>query len=653
MRGLRFRSVVSAGIALSIFATVVVVRQAGGLQGLEVGTYDWMLRLQPRLVLDDNPIVLIKLRELEIQRYGHPLCDARLALALAKLLAAEPRGIGVDIYRDIPIETCGGQVGNNALPNTDTDLADVATRTDRVVMLTKPLEDPPIPPPAFLEGTNQIAVPDFPIDGNGIVHRGLLLTFVEDDMYFSLGLQLAIRYLAEEGIELVGDEEHPEWMRLGETTIPPFAADDGGYVGADDAGYQFMMDYAVGHEGFPSFALEALFRDEIPADALRGKIVLLGTESQTVKDEFFTPLSAGLENPLLLGVEAHGHLVSQLIRFAHGEAQPLRSWTERQEIAWIFAWCVFGAVLGLWNRSGWVSALIAIAGYGGLTLFAYQQLTQSLWLPYVPTAAGSIATAGLVTAYRAMAERAERSAVTDLFSRFLRPEVADLIWEKRDEFIGPDSRPKAQKITLTALMSDLQGYTTASEAMDPADLMAWVNEYMNTMANLVGEYGGVVDDYAGDGIKANFGFPIPSVTDEEIRSDARNAVDCALAMGRAMDALNDSWRVRQMPTGRVRVGIYTGEAVVGILGGGKSLKYTTVGDTVNTAARLESFAKDEFSSGGETSDWRVLIGDGTMGWLDDGFLTQDIGSHALKGKHEEIRIYRVLGASDSGPPPST
>jgi adenylate cyclase len=196
-------------------------------------------------------------------------------------------------------------------------------------------------------------------------------------------------------------------------------------------------------------------------------------------------------------------------------------------------------------------------------------------------------------------------------------------------------------------MSDLQGYTTASEAMDPEALMGWINEYMNMMADLVGEFGGVVDDYAGDGIKANFGFPVPSVTDEQICADADNAVRCALAMGEAMDRLNDSWTARGMPTGRVRVGIYSGPAVVGILGGGRSMKYTTVGDTVNTAARLESFAKAEFSAEEEFSSWRVLIGDGTMDLLDGGFTTQDIGSHALKGKHEEIRIFRVLGTSDS------
>ena len=75
------------------------------------------------------------------------------------------------------------------------------------------------------------------------------------------------------------------------------------------------------------------------------------------------------------------------------------------------------------------------------------------------------------------------------------------------------------------------------------------------------------------------------------------------------------------------------------------MKYTTVGDTVNTAARLESFAKDDFSAQTERSDWRILIGDTTMQYLGDSLRTEDLGSHALKGKQETTRIYRVLGTS--------
>jgi adenylate cyclase len=642
----RSRLAISALITAVTFAVIAGARSVGSLEELELGAYDWLLRSRPVIPLEDNPVVLIKLREEEIQKYGHPLCDARMAVALAKLQKLGAIAIGVDIYRDNPIESCMGEVGDIGLPEEDTDLAEVARRDNRVVWVTKPADDLPIRPPAFLEGTDQIGTSDISVDNNGIVHRVLIAYSLLGKPYYSLSFQLAFRYLLPENIFAVNDPDQPGLMRLGETTIPRLQPDDGGYHAADTGGYQYMLDYALGHGGFPTYTLEELYSDAIPEAAVRGKVAILGTDSGTVKDRFATPMSEGLSsNPFMLGMELHAHAVSQLIRFAHGEAEPITSWSQRAEFGWTLLWCVLGGALGFWNRSGWFTA---VAGVGGsIALFGACRVAigAALWIPLVPPLLASAASAALVTSYRAFREHAERSEVTGLFSKFLRPEVAKAIWDQRDQFIGPDDRPRAQSIVLTSLMSDLQGYTTASEAMGPEALMNWINDYMVIMANLVGDHGGVVDDYAGDGIKANFGFPIPSATEDAIGKDAHNAVNCALAMGVAMGRLNADWRARGLPTGRVRVGIFTGPAVVGILGGRKSMKYTTVGDTVNTAARLESFAKEDFSSQAERSDWRILIGESTMQRLGGAFRTEDLGSHELKGKHERTRIYRILGMS--------
>jgi adenylate cyclase len=201
-------------------------------------------------------------------------------------------------------------------------------------------------------------------------------------------------------------------------------------------------------------------------------------------------------------------------------------------------------------------------------------------------------------------------------------------------------------------MSDLEGYTAASEKLEPQALMSWIDEYMSAMAQLVEEHGGSVDDYAGDGIKANFGFPVASEGDSAVDADAAAAVRCAVAMGARMEALNRSWRERDLPTGRCRVGIFTGPAVIGCIGGDRSLKLTSVGDTVNTAARLESFHKDEFQEESGDSDWRVLIGEETMRRTQGLFRVESIGEQGLKGKGSPVAIYRVLGVSSIDAPPS-
>ena len=643
----RSRLAVSALITAVVFAVIAGARSIGWLEALELSTYDWLLRSRPRVEMDDTSVVLIKLREEEIQKYGHPLCDARMAVALAKLQDLDAIAIGVDIYRDIPIPSCSGQLGNPQLPGENTDLAEVTLRDGRVVMIAKPLENPPIAPPSFLEGIGQVAVPDFNVDKDGIIRRGLITYHSHENVpYFSLSLQLALRYLQAQEIYPTNDPDQPELIRIGDMTVPMFQSNDGGYHDADAGGYHYLLDFALGQGAFPSYTLEDLYSGSIPEGAVRGRIVLLGTESTTVKDRFSTPLSAGRsEDPMMLGMEIHAHAANQLIRFASGEARAITSWSQRAEFAWTLAWCLLGGAFGYWSRSGWLTAISGLLGVGVLIGACHVAMGRSIWIPLVPPLLATGVAAALVTSYRAIRERAERSEVTGLFSKFLRPEVAKAIWDQRDQFIGPDDRPRAQSIVLTSLMSDLQGYTTASESMDPASLMNWINEYMVVMANLVGDYDGVVDDYAGDGIKANFGFPIPSATEDAIGKDANNAVNCALAMGAAMDRLNTDWQSRDLPTGRVRIGIFTGPAVVGILGGRKSMKYTTVGDTVNTAARLESFAKDEFSAQEKRNNWRILIGDTTLQYLGGAYHTEDLGSHALKGKHETTRIHRLTGTA--------
>lgn len=144
-------------------------------------------------------------------------------------------------------------------------------------------------------------------------------------------------------------------------------------------------------------------------------------------------------------------------------------------------------------------------------------------------------------------------------------------------------------------------------------------------------------------LMANFGFPVPSESEAAIDADAVAAVRCALAMGDKMRELNTSWEARGLRRGRCRVGICTGPAVVGCVGADRSLKYTSVGDTVNTAARLESFDKEQFISEAPGVISRVLVSEETWRRSRDEFEIVDLGAHALKGKQAPVKIYRVMG----------
>ena len=161
------------------------------------------------------------------------------------------------------------------------------------------------------------------------------------------------------------------------------------------------------------------------------------------------------------------------------------------------------------------------------------------------------------------------------------------------------------------------------------------------MAQEAARFGGIVDDYYGDGLKADFGIPVPRCGDEEINADAVAAVQCALAMEAALQRLNVHWRGEGLPPGAIRLGVATGEVVAGSLGETDRLKYSVVGDTVNIAARLESL--DDSDHDFSIKPCRILIAEETRARLGGRFATRYLGNVPLKGKEVRIRVSEVLG----------
>jgi len=218
-------------------------------------------------------------------------------------------------------------------------------------------------------------------------------------------------------------------------------------------------------------------------------------------------------------------------------------------------------------------------------------------------------------------------------------EVAENIWKERDQFIQ-DGRPRSQKLTVTTMFTDFKGFTSVAEKMTPQELIDWLNIYLEGMAGIVMAHGGVIDTFTGDGLKADFGTPIPRLTEEEIGRDAVNAVSCAVAMKSEMERVNTVCEERGLPTVSMRIGLHTGQVVAGTLGSKERLKYTTIGDAVNIASRLESFAK-EVTFGSESC--RVVVGESTKQYLNSNFIVEEIGEVSLKGRGQKVRAFCVLG----------
>jgi adenylate cyclase len=245
-------------------------------------------------------------------------------------------------------------------------------------------------------------------------------------------------------------------------------------------------------------------------------------------------------------------------------------------------------------------------------------------------------------------EKRERASLMHLFARHVSPEVAQAIWKQRDQFLE-GGRPRSQKLVETVMFIDLKRFTSLTERMDPHALIDWLNTYLEAMAHLVMEHGGVIDEYTGDGFKADFGVPVPRKSEAEICQDALNAVNCALAMGTEVKRLNAIWQERNLPTADMRIGIFTGPVVAGSLGSARRLKYTTIGDTVNIASRLESFDKDYLGPNSANPACRILIGEATLQCLGNQFRAYKVGEVSLKGKVQKITIYCLVGRLDGRP----
>ena len=632
----RSRIAMSVLIGTAVFLCLAGLRYHGSLESLELSAYDWYVRLQPESAALDSPIVLIEIRESDLQRTGWPVNDATVARMLRTILQHDPCVIGLDIYRDIPV------------PPGSQELERVLTQNRNIIVSMKFAGDEKldIPPPSVLKGTEQVGFNDVIVDPGGIVRRGLLFLDDGKTVSYSFALRLALVYLKRAGVIPQTDPANPHHLRLGNTTIKPFGPDDGGYVQADARGYQFLLNFRKARTPFPSFSATHLLSAQLPPQAIQGKIVLIGTRSEGVKDFFFTPLSRGLHSSQhISGIALHARIVSELLNFAVQKSSPILTMSDGQEWSWILLWSLGGGIIGMVMRSPWRFSLFTLLGLLVLVFLTYAAFSRGWWIPFIPPAITWFISAAVVTAYMSNVEKMERASLMQLFSRHVSKDVAELLWKERDLFLK-GGRLQSRKLTATVLFTDLQDFTTLSEKMDPQPLIDWLNTYLEGMAALVMQHGGIVDDYAGDGLKADFGVPFPRTTEAEIGQDVVNAVNCALAMEQELNRLNVNWRERNLPTANMRIGIFTGPVVAGSLGSSQRLKYTTVGDTVNIASRLERLSKDLAGFDFEDRSCRILVGESSLPYLGDRFETKKVGEVSLKGKVEKITVHCLIGRVD-------
>ena len=601
---------------------VIGVRALGGLQAVELRAADLLTRLTAAPSDDPPPLLVITASEADIRTRGWPLPDGVLADALARLRVLSPAVVGVDVYRDRPVG-----------PGTER-LSSLLADWPAVIWVTK-FGGPgsaAVAPPAGLAETDRHGFADVIVDPDGVVRR--IPLFLDDGERFetAFALQLAARLLAAEGVRLTAAEANPEWLAVGRTALPPLESGDGPYRAIDDRGYQIALDYARGERPGAQATLSDLLDGRLTDAEVAGRVVLIGTRAQTVKDTFETPFTAVREAPAS-GVDLHGLTVEQLLRHGLDGAPPVRGLPGWLAAAWIVGAGMLGALAGGRSRG-----LATFAGGAGLLVVGqggavYSLTAAAYWTPAAPAAIAtglSLGVGALVAAWRV---RAERAALMALFSRHLAPAVAERIWQQRAAFLD-GGVPRPQVLTATVLFADIRGFTGIVERYDQSVVIAWLNAFLDAAATAVAAEGGIVDKFVGDAVMAVFGAPVPRTADAEVQADAQAAARAALAIRARLDALNRDWTARGWPTAAVRIGLHTGTVTAGSLGRGDRLEYTVIGDTVNVAARLEQAA---------TRALPEALSAATRAHLGTAFATRSLGSVALKGKRQPTPAYALDG----------
>ncbi len=596
--------------ATSFAGLVILLRFLGFLESWELGLFDRFLTMRPQESVDHR-IAIVGIDEKDMQKLGQGIVpDRDYARLLKKLKAMEPRAIGFDVYRDLPV------------PPGHEELVEVFSSTPNLVGIEKVIGDSrlfAIPAPPKLKELGQVGANDLMLDADQTVRRAFLtLQDRNGEPLLSLGAYLALLYLEAEGISVQIAEGTNNWWQFNSTVLVPFEAYDSGYIRADAGDYQTILNYRGSNGHFETVSMMDVLENKVPSDWARDRVVLVGYVGEGFQDLFATPYTLN-PSERMAGVEIHANVASSIISVALDNRPIFKTWSEPIEYLWILLWATVGATLTWRMRSAWRQrngSLILAAIV--LAVISYMAFLQSWWIPVVPPFLALSGSAIAVTGYIA------RSAamIRKTFGRYLTAEIVSTLLEDPEGLkLGGERR----KITI--LTSDLRGFTAISERLSPEDVVKILNFYLGKMADVITQYGGTIDEFMGDGILVLFGAPTVR------KDDAERAIACAVAMQLAMEPVNQQMKQWDLQSLEMGIGINTGEVVVGNIGSEKRTKYGVVGSQVNLTYRIESY----------TIGGQILISETTL--VEVGSRVECLGERQVtpKGVKKPLTIYEVGG----------
>jgi len=512
------------------------------------------------------------------------------------------------------------QLHRRALPRSDHPVQKEVTAASRRLFAERvdaieaskvaTYEDVLLPIDPLMRGAAGMGFVNVPADSDGIVRRVPIAARVGDRVVPCLELAAAI--------DLLGDQRcaiDDRGLHLGDRVIPLW----------DEAEVGLRLHGGVGtYDLVPlgDLALDAFlsadpgYRLLVPPERIKGRTFFVGVSRSGLDDVIATALA----DPFL-GTELRAHVFDLLKN--GGAVMPAPSWL-------VPVLCFLGAsiavLLLLLNRR------VAIA-YGGvlashLLLLAGVFFALKLDMVVAALAPSLSLWLGAVCggALRALTEGRRNRWLESTFSLYLSPAVIERLKEDPSRLhLG------GQRAEVTVFFSDIAGFTSFSEKLRPEQLARLLNQYLTLVSDCLLEEGATLDKYIGDAVMAFFGDPIT-------QSDQRDrALHAAVRHPELLQRLRPVLEELGVESFKVRIGIHTGDAVIGNFGSNRRFAYTAMGDTVNLASRLEGLNK-YFGT-------EVLLSDDVKrGIRSEDLFTREVGLISVKGRAQPVRIHELLSA---------
>lgn len=368
---------------------------------------------------------------------------------------------------------------------------------------------------------------------------------------------------------------------------------------------------------------------------LKGKQLILGATAIGVFDLRVTPFDENYP-----GVETHANVLSNLLverdRAKGVKVDPrapgfLRFHQAEEKVMWIILLVVglvlsgllsyYGAVSGLGITAACLAAIYFVDKY----YFFQSGIITTVLFP-VSLVSGNYVS---LTFYKYFTEERKKQALKGTFEKYVSPSiVAEILSDPENIELG------GKKVDLTVMFSDVRGFTTISERLDPRALSDFLNSYLTPMTNIVFENKGTLDKYIGDAIMAFWGAPI------QFKDHAHHAARSALKMLEKLKELQKGYEAQNLPPIDIGIGLNSGEVSVGNMGSDTVRSYTVMGDHVNLASRLEGITKKY--------GVKIVISENTYEHIKDKFFCREVDWVRPKGKNNPVKIYELVS---EGPPP--